>query len=63
VLSQVSRYLAQPDADGDTLMIDVTHLKAHRTAARFRTKRARARTIGRTKGGLNSRLNMPSDEG
>src|SRR5690554_1999336 len=37
-------------------MIDATHLKAHRTAASFLEKGSVSRYIGRTKGGLKSKL-------
>ncbi len=33
VFARIFRDLAQPGRDGDTLMMDSTHLKAHRTAA------------------------------
>jgi transposase len=33
VFARIFRDLAKPGADGDTIMIDSTHLKAHRTAA------------------------------
>ncbi len=33
VFARMFRDLAQPGAEGDTLMMDSTHLKAHRTAA------------------------------
>ena len=33
VFTRIFRDLAQPGAEGDTIMIDSTHLKAHRTAA------------------------------
>ena len=33
VFARIFRDLAQPGGDGDTLMMDSTHLKAHRTAA------------------------------
>ena len=36
VFVRIFRDLAQPGADGDTLMIDSTHLKTHRTAASLR---------------------------
>ena len=36
VFARIFRSLAQPGRDGDTLMIDSTHLKAHRTAASLR---------------------------
>jgi transposase len=43
-------------------MIDATHLKAHRTACSLAKKGAVARRIGRTKGGLNSKLHALCDE-
>ena len=43
-------------------MIDSTHLKAHRTAASLSKRGARPRAIGRTKGGLNSKLHTICDE-
>ena len=36
VFARIFRTLAQPGPDGDTLMMDSTHLKAHRTAASLR---------------------------
>ncbi|MFY9210831.1 MAG: IS5 family transposase [Aestuariivita sp.] len=52
---------AQGDAT-DTLMIDATHLKAHRTASSMGLKKkGRGRLIGCTKGGLNSKLHAVTD--
>ena len=53
VFARIFYTLAQPGRDGDTLMIDSTHLKAHRTAASLRkggSRRARsgARRVGST---------------
>ncbi|WP_227003212.1 IS5 family transposase [Kozakia baliensis] len=45
----------------DCLMIDSTHLKAHRTAASLRKKGLPPRKIGRTRGGLNSKLHTVCD--
>lgn len=46
----------------DTLMIDATHLKTHRTASSLGLKkRGRGRLIGRTKGGMNSKLHTITD--
>ncbi|MDL2331895.1 IS5 family transposase [Brucella inopinata] len=45
----------------DQLMIDATHLKAHRTAASLLKKGMFPRRIGRTKGGLNSKLHAVCD--
>jgi transposase len=42
-------------------MIDATHLKAHRTAASLLKKGPVPRRIGRTKGGLNSKLHAVCD--
>ena len=42
VFARIFRDLARPGQDGDTIMIDSTHLKAHRTAASLR-KGGRAR--------------------
>lgn len=42
-------------------MIDATHLKAHRTAASLLKKGDVPRRIGRTKGGLNSKLHTVCD--
>ena len=36
VVVRIFRDLAKPGAEGDTIMIDSTHLKAHRTAASLR---------------------------
>ncbi|WP_376780423.1 IS5 family transposase [Paracoccus jeotgali] len=60
VFARIFMELAQPGADGDVIMIDSTHLKAHRTAASL-SKGGLARAIGRTRGGLNSKLHMVCD--
>ncbi|WP_407947353.1 IS5 family transposase [Phaeovulum veldkampii] len=60
VFARIFAELAQPGPDGETIMIDSTHLKAHRTAASL-SKGGLARAIGRTKGGLNSKLHMVCD--
>lgn len=48
------------------LMIDATHLKAHRTASSLRDQKVGSghtcgRLIGRTRGGLNSKLHVTAD--
>lgn len=43
------------------LIIDASHLKAHRTAASLTVKGGAPRRIGRTKGGLNSKLHAVTD--
>lgn len=45
----------------ERLMIDATHLKAHRTAASLAEKGGTPRRIGRTQGGLNSKLHAVTD--
>ncbi|WP_408742403.1 IS5 family transposase [Acetobacter persici] len=44
------------------LMIDATHLKAHRTSVSLLSKRGFPRHIGRTKGGLNLKLHAMCDD-
>ncbi|MEM1363741.1 MAG: IS5 family transposase [Pseudomonadota bacterium] len=53
--------LAKPGDETDTLMIDATHLKAHRTAASLSQKGGKGRLIGLTKGGRNSKLHAVVD--
>jgi transposase len=48
VFARIFRALAKPGPDGDTIMMDSTHLKAHRTAASLRKGgSARGRSVGR----------------
>lgn len=49
VFARIFVELAQPGPDGDMIMIDSTHLKAHRTPESL------------SKGGLNSKLHMVCD--
>ena len=56
VFNRMFASLAAKGAKPDQLMIDATHLKAHRTAASLFEKGPVPRRIGRTKGGLNSKL-------
>jgi transposase len=56
--------LAKAGQDASILMLDATHLKVHRTGASLRARRglkACHRMIGRTKGGLNSKLHVVAD--
>ncbi len=61
-----ARILTELAAEGGAtgmLMIDATHLKAHRTASSMGLKNnGRGRLIGRTKGGLNSKLHAVTDD-
>ena len=60
VFNRIFAALAGKAGRPDTLMIDATHLKAHRTAASL-LKGALPRCLGRTKGGLNSKLHAVCD--
>ena len=54
--------LAAEGADPKTVMIDATYLKAHRTASSLRVKKGDlGRLIGRTKGGMNTKLHAVTD--
>ena len=49
--------LATEHGEETTVMIDATYLKSHRTASSLGAKkRVRGRVIGRTNGGMNSKL-------
>ncbi|WP_156418557.1 IS5 family transposase [Aureimonas sp. D3] len=54
--------LAAVGADPQTVMIDATYLKAHRTASSLAVKKGGfGRLIGRTKGGMNTKLHAVAD--
>ena len=61
VFDRIFAGLASQAGEPDLLMIDATHLKAHRTAASLFKKGPLPRRIGRTKGGLNSKLHAVCD--
>jgi transposase len=61
ILNRIFAALAGKAGMPERLMIDATHLKAHRTAASLQQKRAVPRCLGRTKGGLNSKLHAVCD--
>ncbi|PZU66214.1 MAG: IS5 family transposase [Rhizobium sp.] len=61
VFNKIFAALAAKGGKPDQLMIDATHLKAHRTAASLLKKGMFPRRIGRTKGGLNSKLHTVCD--
>ncbi|WP_367717616.1 IS5 family transposase [Nitratireductor sp. GISD-1A_MAKvit] len=63
IFLQMMEGLAVPDtAERKTIMIDATYLKAHRTASSLRGKKGGAgRLIGRTKGGMNTKLHAVTD--
>ena len=54
--------LAAEVPDPDTILIDATYRKAHGTASRMRLKKwGRGRLIGRTKGGINTKLHAVNE--
>ena len=54
--------LAANHGEEKTVMIDATYLKAHRTATSMGVKKGeRGRLIGRTKGGMNTKLHAICD--
>jgi transposase len=61
VFSRILAELTTSRGKREQLMIDATHLKAHRTAASRLKKGDAPRRIGRTKGGLNSKLHAVCD--
>ncbi|HEY8622402.1 MAG TPA: IS5 family transposase [Casimicrobiaceae bacterium] len=61
VFNRIFAGLAAKGGKPGRLMIDATHLKAHRTAASLLKKGLFPRRIGRTKGGLNSKLHAVCD--
>ncbi|WP_144277379.1 IS5 family transposase [Mailhella massiliensis] len=61
VFNKIFTELANKTSFDGSLMIDSTHLKAHRTAASLLKKGIPSRLIGRTKGGLNSKLHAVCD--
>ena len=69
VFDRIFQALASESTASETLMIDSTHLKAHRTASQPALKLAPcltrggvlSRHIGRTRGGLNSKLHAVCD--
>ncbi|WP_295530910.1 IS5 family transposase [Novosphingobium sp. Chol11] len=61
VFNRIFAELAGKAGEPDRIMIDATHLKAHRTAASLFKRGALSRCIGRTKGGLNSKLHAVCD--
>ncbi|WP_333712747.1 IS5 family transposase [Yoonia sp.] len=62
VFAQIMAGLAAEGTETKTIMIDATYLKAHRTASSLRfEKGGRGRLIGRTKGGMNTKLHAITD--
>ncbi len=62
VFARIMTGLAAKAPDGRAISIDATYLKAHRTASGLRAKKGgRGRLIGRTKGGMNTKLHAVTD--
>jgi transposase len=62
VFGRIMMGLAAESAQHKTVMIDATYLKAHRTASSLRVKKGgRGHQIGRTKGGMNTKLHAVAD--
>jgi transposase len=62
VFARIFEGLAAEGAEPTTIMIDATYLKGHRTASSLRLKKGgRGRLIGRTKGGMNTKLHTVTD--
>jgi transposase len=61
VFDRIFANLAAESGPPDRVMIDSTHLKAHRTATSLLNRGIQPRLIGRTKGGLNSKLRAVCD--
>ncbi|CAN7541007.1 IS5 family transposase [Pararhizobium sp. LjRoot255] len=62
VFDRIFASLAGEGPQPERIMIDATHLKADRTAASLLKKGMFPRRIGRTKGGLNSKLHAVCDD-
>ncbi|WP_310103610.1 IS5 family transposase [Sphingomonas sp. BE138] len=62
VFTRMMEGLAAAGAEPKTVMIDATYLKAHRPASSLRGKKGGlGRLIGRTKGGMNTKLHAVAD--
>src|SRR5260370_12147227 len=61
IFERIFANLAAESGPPDRVMIDSTHLKSHRTATSLLKKGDSPRLIGRTKGGLNSKLHAVCD--
>ncbi|WP_090757120.1 IS5 family transposase [Paracoccus chinensis] len=62
VFARMMEGLAAASPEPKTIMIDATYLKAHRTATSLRSKKGGGdRLIGRTKGGMNTKLHAVTD--
>lgn len=61
VFARIMMGLAEQAPDNKAISIDVTYLKAHRTAPSLRLKRGCGRLIGLTKGVMNIKLHAVTD--
>lgn len=62
VFTRMMEWLSAQRAEPQTVMIDATYLKAHRTISSLGVKKGDlGRLIGRTKGGMNTKLRAVTD--
>ena len=62
MFTRIMEGLAAADAEPKTVMINATYLKVHRTAPSLRVKKGGfGRLIGRSKGGMNTKLPAIAD--
>ncbi len=61
VFARIMAGLAAENPEEKTAMIDAIYLKTHRTATSLAVKKGRGRLIGRTRGGMNTKLHAVTD--
>lgn len=61
IFERVFATLARETAELPILMIDASHVKTHRIAVSSAKNSSEGRCIGKTKGGLNSKLHLARD--
>ena len=61
IFARMMKGLAAEHGEEQTVMIDATYLKAHRTATSMAAKKGGGRLIGRIKGGMNTKLHAICD--
>jgi len=62
VFDKIFKYLSAKDGPPGGLMIDSTYVRVHRAACSLHKGGDTPRHIGRTKGGLNSKIHVITDE-
>ena len=61
IFVRMMKGLSEAQIEHQTVMIVATYLKAHRTTASLRVKGGLGRLVGRTKGGMNTKLHAVTD--